>query len=823
MDDKWKILLLGTKKRDPNYYICLAIEDALNKNPDVQLVINANYGNAIDKAVRHSCNLFLAYGGEEMDMEVCRRLAVACGRSAIWFTEDPYEFSVNQERAQLFDIIFTNDKASSLNYGPNAHHLPFAASKKFHFFHYPEKDENFLYDILFVGTAWPNRVNLIKALEPHIADLRYKFALPTNNLLPPFSLKQPKFTYNWRTPNNELARMANLSKITLMLGREFSASGNRAKADTPGPRLFETAMACGFQLLDDSISDFSSYFTIGKEAVTFSGVNDCIEKIKFYLERPDSRKNIAINAQKRALSSHTYDHRVQEILDAASTLSPKAKIPATPHIRYHSKKPTILMVSHNVEGTVPFGGVEVYQGMIKNSLLDHYNFLFFIPDGPSVTDYVLKDADYNTLKRFQFDYSVEDGVFYNRERETTFGKILVDHEVSLVHFQHLFRHAFSLPFIAKALGIPTILTIHDYFLLCHSYNLIGYQGRYCQAPFIPPTSCDICLNASGHPGSQYMRHGFFSEMLKKIDLIHLNSSNTYEMINASFPMAKSFSRMEVFGIPVRKPYRPCRSKVNKKVFSVAIPGNFTRLKGADDVIQIMANLRHTDIQFHIFGHLTKHYNDVIDKMKFKNLTIHGVYDEDSLMKTLSAMDVSLHLSIWPETYCITLSEAWQCGVVPIVTNLGAPARRVKHNETGIIVPPHSPGHVVFEILKLKNNPDLHKKLQENITNNLWIENSEHAKWLAEKYNALISSSGSEKFSKADGYDPELSLADCNIFLLQDTWKARPVSPPMHVDTVKKRSFFYIQKALDYYHLYGFRALIGRLADEGRRRIQRRIN
>ncbi len=824
MDNKWRILLLGTKKIDPNYYICLAIEDAFKKNDQVELVVNAHYGNAIEQAVKHSCNFFLAYGGEEMEMEVCRRLKAACGCSAVWFTEDPYEFSVNQKRASLFDLIFTNDKACSEKYGPNAHHLPFGASKKFHYLHYPESDESFLYDLLFVGTAWPNRVDLIKAIEPHIADLRFKFALPTNEFLPPFSLEQPEFTYNWKTPNNELARMANLSKITLMLGRVFSASGNIAKSDTPGPRLFETALSCGFQLLDDSIADFSPYFTPDIEAITFSGPDDCLEKIRFYLENPAIRKQIATNAQKRALNSHTYGHRIQKILDEAAKISFKT---SSSHGLSRSKpvaqkhKPTILMVSHNVEGSVPYGGVEVYQGMIKNSLYKDYHFLFFVPDGPSVTNYVLKDSNYNTLELFQFDYSVGDGVFYNSDRENAFAKILIEQKVNLVHFQHLFRHTFSLPFIAKALGIPTILTIHDYFLLCHSYNLIGYQGRYCQAPHIPPTSCDICLNASGNPGSQYMRRAFFSEMLKKIDLIHLNSEATAEIIKTAFPMAESFSQMEIFGIPVRTQYQ-ANPQSNKQAFNVAVPGNFTRLKGADDVIQAMASLRDEDIHFHIFGYMNKHYEGVINKMGFQNLTIHGVYDENILLEKLGDMDVSLHLSIWPETYCITLSEAWQCRVVPIVTDIGAPGKRVEHNKTGIKVPPHSPGHVVFELLRLKNNPEHLHKLKQNITKHLWIDSSEHSKWLEQRYFQLISSSKTQKFTENSGYAPGLSLSDCNIFLVQDTWRARPVTPPEQVTTPKEKARFYFQRILNYYHLFGLRALIERLKVEVQRRIQQKM-
>ena len=818
MNNKWKILLLGTKKKDPNYYICLAIEEALKASDQVEFIINAHYGNAIAQATKHSCNFFLAYGGEEMEMEICRRLKIICGCSAVWFSEDPYEFSLNQEKAKLFDLVFTNDKNCAKQYGSNAYHLPFAASKKFHFLSYPENNESFLYDVLFVGTAWPNRVDFIKAIEPQIADLKFKFALPTNRFLPPFSLNQPKFTYNWKISNNELARMSNLSKITLMLGRVFSASGNNPKSDTPGPRLFETALAGGFQLLDNSITDLSPYFTLGKEVVTFTTPDDCLKKIRFYLKHPEIRKQIAINAQKRALKDHTYDNRIQKILDEAAKikLKPPTSYSITPNINTSKsqkrEKPTILMISHNIEGSIPYGGVEVYQGMIKNSLHEDFNFLFFVPEGPALTNYLLKDSNYNTLELFKFNSNIDDGVFYESEREKTFAKILTKQKVNLVHFQHLFRHTFSLPFIAKAMGVPTILTIHDYFLLCHSYNLIGYQGKYCHAPYIPPTSCDICLSASGNPGSQYMRRGFFAEMLKHINLIHLNSEATAEIIKTAFPMVEAFTRMEICGIPVRtswKGFNRSPSK-NKKTFNVAIPGNFTALKGADDIIQVITNLKDKNIHFYILGHINKHYEDIIKKMGTQNVTILGGYDENILLEKLADMDVSLHLSIWPETYCITLSEAWQCGVVPIVTDIGALGKRVEHNKTGIKVPIHSPGHIVFELLKLKNNQDFLNELRHNITKQLWIESSDHAKWLKQRYKELISFHRTTSFTEDLNYTPELVFQDCNMFLLQNTWRTKTITLPKNFTNFREKTNFYFQKAVNYYHMFGLIALIKRI-------------
>jgi hypothetical protein len=62
----YRVLLLDTKASNPNHYICLSIEHALNHIPEVEYVCKANLGNALERAREHKCNLFFAFDGEEL-------------------------------------------------------------------------------------------------------------------------------------------------------------------------------------------------------------------------------------------------------------------------------------------------------------------------------------------------------------------------------------------------------------------------------------------------------------------------------------------------------------------------------------------------------------------------------------------------------------------------------------------------------------------------------------------------------------------------------------------------------------------------------------
>jgi hypothetical protein len=76
-------------------------------------------------------------------------------------------------------------------------------------------------------------------------------------------------------------------------------------------RLFETT-GIGSFLITDNLPNISELFLPKKEIETFSDIQECIRKIKFYLENEDKRKEIAKSGQMRTLKEHTYEKRTKE-------------------------------------------------------------------------------------------------------------------------------------------------------------------------------------------------------------------------------------------------------------------------------------------------------------------------------------------------------------------------------------------------------------------------------------------------------------------------------------------------------------------------------
>ncbi len=77
-------------------------------------------------------------------------------------------------------------------------------------------------------------------------------------------------------------------------------------------RLYE-ATGCGALLITDYKENLKDIFEIDKEVLAYKNVDELVEKMKYYLNNENVRKEIALAGQKRTLSEHTYFNRMKEL------------------------------------------------------------------------------------------------------------------------------------------------------------------------------------------------------------------------------------------------------------------------------------------------------------------------------------------------------------------------------------------------------------------------------------------------------------------------------------------------------------------------------
>jgi glycosyltransferase involved in cell wall biosynthesis len=813
-DHPFRVLLFDTKYRNPNHYICLALYSALQRHPAVAFVAKADPLDAVAMAAKNGCNLFIAFDGEELDEVLCQRLATECGRSLLWVTEDPYELEVNLRHAKLFDLVFTNDSSSVAAYGANGRHLPLAGAPEFHSFEVQPAARPLRYDLFFAGTAWPNRSAFVRSiLSETPGEWKFKLALPTNQFLPPHGVDLPESMLSWRTPPTEFARLVNRSAITLLLPRVFTASaGGREDAETPPPRLFEAALAGGVQMVHESLHEVARSFEPEKEIVLFSSIADFRTKAQRLIEDRAYRDSIAQAARERALAEHTYDRRVDTILTQARGIRR-----ATPGVDA-SKPRTLMFVVHNVMKRGNFGGVEVYLERIRTKFGPDWKILFYLPGGGTRSrEACVLSGDYTEIGHYRVNEGYGADMLSSPSQEQAFRRALLEHGVDLVHFHHFIGHVPSLVYVASELGVPSAYTAHDFFPVCHEFNLLSFKDEFCGAPDVSMSQCDVCMWQKHRiaPGSQARRRAFWDDVMRHCDLLVFNTESTRHIYAQMLPAVRQHERTMILPVPVPDGAARVKPRTPGKL-KIAILGNVTRQKGGELIGRVLPILATAPVEFHVFGRIDLSHSRLGGAQKLSNVIVHGPYAADSLPDALKACDASLHLSIWPETYCLTLSEAWQEGLVPIVSDIGALGERVRHGVNGLKIAPESEGQLVDVVRRLIDEPELLDSLRANISAELYSTLSPHVDALRKTYASMLRTP--QPAIAAGTEVRHLSLADMGIVLPSTKWHVGPNDGIGAKDSSVGQLIFTARRLAGVYRSRGLKQTVRLIANRVRSRI-----
>ena len=178
----------------------------------------------------------------------------------------------------------------------------------------------------------------------------------------------------------------------------------------------------------------------------------------------------------------------------------------------------------------------------------------------------------------------------------------------------------------------------------------------------------------------------------------------------------------------------------------------------------------SNIKFTICGRIDAEYHPVLKDLKLQNVEVRGAFSPGEL--DLTEFDVALIISIWPETYCITLSEAWRAGVVPIATQIGALADRIKPNVNGFTVPPHGIGEIVELLQQMEADRSLLDDIRANITPDLWLTPEQHCNALRDIYARLLNAHPAARPAGGGWRSPNLPPVDirlANVKLNSPNW------------------------------------------------------
>jgi GT2 family glycosyltransferase/glycosyltransferase involved in cell wall biosynthesis len=266
--------------------------------------------------------------------------------------------------------------------------------------------------------------------------------------------------------------------------------------------------------------------------------------------------------------------------------------------------------------------------------------------------------------------------------------VMIRFAVELVHIRHLINQPLTtVSRVAELLGIPVILSTHDFYYVCPTVNLIDGEDRFCGGHCTPSTT-RCRLPSTFVADAVNLKHDRVFEwrdrarpVLTGADAVIATSEFAKGVYLDHFPeIASTIHVIEHGRAEPGRPLPLARSVRDRRAgpLRVFCPANWGLQKGSELVAELI-ELTAPVIEWHLAGKFSERVH--------ATAIAYGTYERSDLARLVDQVDPDVVglFSITPETYSHTLSEAWGLGLPVIAGDFGAIAERVRAHGGGILV------------------------------------------------------------------------------------------------------------------------------------------
>ncbi len=262
--------------------------------------------------------------------------------------------------------------------------------------------------------------------------------------------------------------------------------------------------------------------------------------------------------------------------------------------------------------------------------------------------------------------------------------------VEAVEFHHPHGHDPAIFALAFQFGAPVDVFIHDYILFCPRIALVGAERRYCGEPAL--RHCEACIADVGPIIEEDIAVAALraraASLLGRARRVIAPSHDVAARIAHHFPRITPVVEPwedDTAISPFKQRHTPGDRPPGDTV-RVAVIGAIGLHKGYDVLLACAREAARSGLNlfFTVIGHTI----DDRRLMATGRVFVTGPFAEgeaEALIR-LHRNDVALLPSIWPETWCFTLTEAWRAGLAVVAFDIGTPAERIRRTGGGTLLP-----------------------------------------------------------------------------------------------------------------------------------------
>jgi glycosyltransferase involved in cell wall biosynthesis len=276
-------------------------------------------------------------------------------------------------------------------------------------------------------------------------------------------------------------------------------------------------------------------------------------------------------------------------------------------------------------------------------------------------------------------------------------RLLRDTSPAEVEIHHFLNHDPSVIESALAPGIPYDVHTHDFAWFCPRIALVGRGDVYCGEPDL--AACEACVAETG----SYLHEDISVTALRERSLDILSGARRViaPSQDTAMRMANHFPDLTIEVVPheddaaIEEP-PPIPDVAG--VVRVCVAGAIGLHKGFHVLLACArdARIRGLELEFALTG-TTIDDQSLLDTGR---VFITGRYQPEEAVDLIKAQGAAFAFlpSIWPETWCLALTELWRAGLRVAAFDIGAPAERIRHTGRGFLLPLGLPPSAINDAL-----------------------------------------------------------------------------------------------------------------------------
>ena len=235
-------------------------------------------------------------------------------------------------------------------------------------------------------------------------------------------------------------------------------------------------------------------------------------------------------------------------------------------------------------------------------------------------------------------------------------------------------------------GARLTVAVHDYFMICPSWTLLDYRGKFCGIPEI--ATCRECMARHAGAFTQLVRERnidkwrtIWLKCLGSADSILCFSRSAAELVKRAYP---HLDNSKIVVKPHTVDYLPRReiTTKTKRALHIGVVGEIVEHKGSG-IIREMAEAivdQGLPVRITVIGTIDAPCNPSV-------VSVTGPYQIDQLSDLIERHGITVCFipSVWPETFSYVTEELMHLMMPLAVFDLGAPAERVRQYSQGLVI------------------------------------------------------------------------------------------------------------------------------------------